>query len=94
MYYFMRKMLSDSMLDLAKCPNRKMHKSEPACFLLGHSPRSKIKSEKNSHKVCINYCSKFFLEAFLSIVKKVKKRGFPIVFSNLAQKGYFFFVSS
>ena len=37
----------------------------------------------------------FFLVAFLSILKKVKKKkikkkGFLIVFSNLMQKGFFF----
>ena len=28
----MSKMLSDSILDLEKCPNPKMHESESACF--------------------------------------------------------------
>ena len=41
----MRKMLSDSILDLGKCPNRKMHESESAFFRLGHFARSKIESE-------------------------------------------------
>ena len=35
MYYFMRKMLSESILDLGKCPNQKMHESECACFQVG-----------------------------------------------------------
>ena len=41
----MRKMLSDSILDLRKCPNRKTHESESAYFWFGHFARSKIKSE-------------------------------------------------
>ena len=31
----MGKMLSDSILDLRKCPNRKMQESESACFPVG-----------------------------------------------------------
>ena len=34
--YSMRKMLSDSVLDLGKCPHRKTHESESACFLAVH----------------------------------------------------------
>ena len=31
----MRKMCSDSILDLGKCPNQKTHESESACFPVG-----------------------------------------------------------
>ena len=34
----MGKMLSDSILDLGKCPNRKTHESESACFPVGALP--------------------------------------------------------
>ena len=73
-----------------KCMKVKVH-----VFWLRHFPRSKIKSEKSSHKVWFNYCFKFFLWAFLSILKKAtKKRKFPIAFSNIAQKGCFLFQAS
>ena len=50
-----------------------------------------MKYEKKFHKVLFNYCSKFFLQVFLSILEKVKKKKrFPIVFSNLSRKGVFF----
>ena len=38
-------MLSDSILDLGKCPNRKSMKVKVQFFLLGHFARSKIGSE-------------------------------------------------
>ena len=34
-WYFMGKMLSDSILDLWKCPNRKTHESKSVCFPVG-----------------------------------------------------------
>ena len=33
-YQFIRKIVSKVILDLGKCPNRKMHESESACFLV------------------------------------------------------------
>ena len=41
----MRKMLSDSILDLGKCPNQKHMKVKVHVFRLGHFLMSKIKSE-------------------------------------------------
>ena len=37
----MRKMLSDSTLDLGKCPNWKTHESKSACFPIGALPEVK-----------------------------------------------------
>ena len=41
----MRKILSESILDLGKCPNRKMHESERACFPVGALREVQIESE-------------------------------------------------
>ena len=83
----MRKMLSKSILDLGKCPNWKTLESESACFLVGHLVRSKIKSESSFPiKYYIITILNFFLEHFGLYLTK-SKNGFPIVFSNLVQKG-------
>ena len=74
----MRKMFSDSILDLRKCPNRKLHESESACFPVGVL-----------HVVQLYY----FLER-LGLYLTESKNGFPIVFSNIARKGSGFFSSS
>ena len=59
----MRKMLSNSILDLGKCPNWKMHKSESACFLIGHFAKSKIESE-------LSFPIKYYI---ITILKKLKR---------------------
>ena len=51
MYYFLRKMLSDSILDVGKCANQKMHESESACFLVVALSQVQNDSEKSSHKI-------------------------------------------
>ena len=83
----MTKMLSKSILNLGKCPNRKTHESESACFLVWALRKVQNRIWKQfSHKVLYNYYSKFFLERFGLYLTK-SKNGFPIVFSNLARKG-------
>ena len=82
-YHFMRKMLSDSILDLGKCPNRKTHEGESACFPVGALPDVQKRIWKHfSHKVLYIYYSKKKLECFGQ---------FPIVFSNLARRVQGFF---
>ena len=56
----MRTMLSDSILDLKKCPNRKTHESESACFPVEALCEVQIKSESI---ILINYY-------IITIVKK------------------------
>ena len=51
----MRKILSDSILDLAKCPNRKTCTFTFMHFPVETLPRSKMESESISHKVLYNY---------------------------------------
>ena len=86
----MRKMFSDSILDLGKCPNPKTHESESACFQVGHFARSKIKSKSI---FLIKYYIITILKKFGAIrcIFNKVKNGFPIVFSNLALKGSGFF---
>ena len=77
-------MLSDSIKDLGKCPNRKMHESESACFPVGALCKVQNQILKHfSHKVLYNFYSKFFLEQFGLYLTK-SKNGLLIVFSNLA----------
>ena len=85
-------MLSDSMLDLGKGTNRKMHESESACFRLGHFARSKIESESFFLIQCYKITIQFFLERFSQYLTKSKNL-LLIVFSNLARKGLGFFLS-
>ena len=81
-HYFTRKMLSESILDLGKCPNQKMHESESACFPVEALCKAQNCIWKQfSHKVLFNYYSKFYLERFSLYLTK-SKNGFPIVFSN------------
>ena len=91
----MRKMLSDSILDLRKCPNRKMHESEHA-FFPGHFARSKIESESI-------YLMKYYIitipknwGAFQPTFNKVKKMDFPLYFQILHRRfqGFFFKLGS
>ena len=90
--YFMRKMLSDSILDLGKCPNRQMHESESAFFPVGALCEAQNWIRKHfSRKVLYNYYLKKKLEPF-SLYLTTSKNWFPIVLSNLARKGSFFFL--
>ena len=93
MYYFMRKMLSEPILDLRKCPNWKTHESESAGFLVGalHKVWNQI-WKQFSHKVLYNYYSNFFW-ALRSICNKVKKWISHYFFKSCA-KGFKCFFSS
>ena len=90
----MRKMLSDSILDLAKCLNRKNALSLSCVFWLGHFPRSKIESENI-------FLTKYYIitikinAVFWFIVNKVKK-DFPLHFQILRGRvqGFFFRLGS
>ena len=85
----MRKMLSETILDLGKCPNRKTHESESACFLVG--ALCKVQNLKAvSHKVLYNYYSIFF-GAFRPIFNKVKKWIFHCIIKSCAE-GFVFFL--
>ena len=67
--YFMRKLSSNSILDLGKCPNLKTHES--ACFPAG--PLRKIQKwirKHFSHKVLYNHYSKKNLERFAFYLPK------------------------
>ena len=76
----MRKMLSDSILDLGKCPNRKMHESESACFPVGALSEVQNRISKHfSHEVLYNLYSYFFLERVGLYLTK-SRNIFPIVF--------------
>ena len=58
-------MLSETILDLRKCPNKKTHESESAGFLIWALPEVKNCFQKQYlHKVLYNYYSKFFCGAF------------------------------
>ena len=77
----MGKMLSDSILDLGKCPYRKRHESESACFPVGTLPKVQNRIWKHfSHKVLYNYNSKFFFVERFGLYLTKSKNGFPIVF--------------
>ena len=85
-------------LDLGKCPNRKKHESESACFPVGALPEVQNWIWKHfSHKVLYNYNSKFlFFGAFLPIFNKVKKWISHCIFKSCAEgfKGFFFKLGS
>ena len=56
----MRKMLSESILDLGKCPNQKTHESESACFLVGALGNVQNRILKQfSHKVLFKKIGSF-----------------------------------
>ena len=83
----MRKMLSDSIFDLKKCPNQKTHENESTCFPVGALCEVLNRIwEHFSHKVLHNYYSKKKLDCFGLYLTK-SKNGFSIVFSNLVRKG-------
>ena len=83
----MGKLLSDSILDLGNCPNFKTCTFTFMHFPVGALPEVQNRIRKQfSHKVLYSFLTKFFLERFGQYLKKSKK-GFPIVFSNLARKG-------
>ena len=67
----MRKMLSNSILDLGKCPNRKTCTFTFMRFPVGAIPEVQNSIWKYfSHKVLYNYYSKFFLERFTLYLTK------------------------
>ena len=88
----MRKMLSDSILDL-----RKRHNRKTCTFTFMRFPPGALPEVQNwiwkhfSHKVLYTYYSKKKLECFGSYLTKWKN-GFPIASINLARKcsGFFF----
>ena len=75
----MRKMLSDSILELMKCPNLKICTFTFMRFAVGALS-----------EVLYNYYSNLFWTVLVH-TKQSKKKGFPIAFSNLAWKGSGFF---
>ena len=80
----MRKMFSESILDLGKCPNRKMHESESAGFLDRALPEVQNRFRKHfSHKVLYNSCSKFIFWSVLVNIYKSKKMDFPLYFQKV-----------
>ena len=80
----MGKLLSNLILDLAKCPNQKTCTFTFMHFLIGALPEVQNWFRKPfSHKVLYNYYSN---DLYLT----KSKNGFPIVFSNLAWKLIFF----
>ena len=92
----MRKMLPDSILDLGKCPNRKTNETKLHVLRLGLFARSKIETECIFliKYYIITIINDYYYEtngAFWPIFNKVKN-GFPIAFSDLAQKGLVFFL--
>ena len=85
-------MLSDSILDLGKCPNRKTHESESACFPVGALPKVQNWIWKHfSHKVLYNYYSKKNCGAFRPLFNKVKKWISHCIFKSCAEGLRFFF---
>ena len=86
----MRKMLSDSILDLGKCPNQKTHESENACFLVGALCEVKNRIWKHfSHKVLYNYYSTFFCVSDYTFLSQ--KMDFPLYFQILRRRVWVFF---
>ena len=78
----MRKLLSDSILDLGKRPNWKMHESESAKFLVQALPKVQNQIQMQfSHKVLKK------IGAFWSIFKKRKKWISHCIF-NSCVKGF------
>ena len=94
MSYFMKKMLSDSILDLAKCPNRKTCTFTFMRFSFGALSEVQNWIWKHfSHKVLYNYCSKIFLEIFGSYLRK-SKMDFPLHFQILRERVWDFFLQA
>ena len=87
----MRKMLSDLILDSGSAPTGKHALSLSCIFRLGHFLKSKIYDRIFLTKYYIITILKKFLERYgLWPVFNKGKKIFPIVFSNLARKGFFF----
>ena len=85
-------MLSDSILDLGKLPNRKNHESESALFWLGHFAKSKIESESIFLiKYFIISILNFFWGPFGPLFTKEKKLIFHCVFKSCAEGFRVFF---
>ena len=75
-----RKTLSDSIQDLRKCPNWKMHESKSACFPIGVLCKVQNRILKHfSHKVLYNYYSTgcLFLTGAPLKIKSSKKNRVP-----------------
>ena len=88
----MRKMLSESILDLEKCPNRKRMKVKVHVFRLGHFARSKIESESIFLlKYYIITILKKEFGAFWPIFNKVKTWISHGIFKSCAE-GFAFFL--
>ena len=69
----MRKLLSDLIFDLRKCPTWKTHESETACFLIWALPEVQNWIQKQfSHKVLYNFLTNIF-GALWSTIKKTQK---------------------
>ena len=93
----MSKLLSNSILDLAKCPNQKT-----CTFTFMHFPIGALPEVQNlfwnlfSHKVLYNYYSNFCLFEFFDLYLIKSKNGFPIVFQILRGRvqGVFFKLGS
>ena len=84
----MRKMLSETILDLGKGPNQKMHESEKACFLVGALRKVQNQIWK---QLLYNYYYKK-IGAFWLIFNKVKKWiSHGILKSCMEGFGFFFF---
>ena len=80
------KLLLKLILDLGKCPNRKMLESESACLLVRALPAVQYQFLKLfSNKVPYNYCTKKIIGAFQSVFEKTKNL-FPIVFLKCNSK--------
>ena len=77
-------LLSESILDLGKCPNRKMHESESAGFLDWALSKVQNRFQKHfSHKVLYTYCSNFFLWRVSVNIYKSKEMDFPLYFQKV-----------
>ena len=88
----MRKKLSESILDLRKCPNRKTHESESAYFLVGELCKVQNQIWQHfSHKVIHNYYYKFLFWVFWPIFNKVKKWISHCIFKSYAEGFRVFF---
>ena len=82
--HFIKKLLSDLIPDLGKCPNQKTHEIRKYTYLhvfwFGHFPRSGIESGSSLLIKCyIITVLIFFFQRFGQYLKK-SKNGFPIVF--------------
>ena len=75
--HFIKKLLSDLVPDLGRCPNHNTHEIRKYMYLRAfwfrHFLRSRIKSKSIFfYKVLYNYCSTFFLETFC--LKKLRSK--------------------